>query len=102
MAGCGRVSRRAEMILRAPLTPLVVGMFTASLITAVVLQHHENVVADLAAEPLPVEQTIPEPPITTAPAPSVAPLPAPPPPPVALPKPTLPVAPKPLKAGNAP
>ena len=89
------------MIRRAPLSPLVVGMLTASLITAVVLQHHENVMSDLAAEPLP-EQTIPEPPITALPAPTLAPLPPPPPPPpIALPKPKVPT-PKPLKAKNAP
>jgi L,D-transpeptidase catalytic domain len=89
------------MIRRAALTPLVVGMLTASLISAVVLQHHENVMSDLAAEPLPVEQPIPEPPITTLPTPTLAPLP-PPPPPVALPTPKPVVPSKPLKAKNAP
>jgi len=90
------------MIRRAALTPLVVGMLTASLISAVVLQHHENQMSTLSAEPAPAQEPIPEPPITTLPTPTVAPLPPPPPPPpVALPKPK-PVAPKPLLAKNAP
>lgn len=90
------------MIRRAALTPLVVGMLTASLISAVVLQHHENQMTTLSAEPAPEQQPIPEPPITTLP--TVAPLPPPPPPPpppVALPTPK-PVVPKPLQAKNAP
>jgi hypothetical protein len=94
------------MIRRAALTPLVVGMLTASLISAVVLQHHQNVMSDLAAEPVqepvPVQEPLPEPPITTVPTPSLAPIPPPPPPPLALPKPKLPAAPKPLRAKNAP
>lgn len=94
------------MISRAALTPLVVGMLTASLISAVVLQHHENVISDLVAEPAPerVQEQIP-PPITTVPTPvptpTVAPLP-PPPPPVALPKPKPVVPKKPLLAKSAP
>jgi lipoprotein-anchoring transpeptidase ErfK/SrfK len=89
------------MIRRAALTPLVVGMLTASLISAVVLQHHNNQISTtLSAEPAPQQQSIPEPPITMPPTPTVAPLP-PTPPPIALPAPK-PVVPKPLQAKNAP
>jgi hypothetical protein len=86
------------MIRRAALIPLVVGMLTASLISAVVLQYHENQLASFSAAP----EQIPEPPITTMP--TVAPLPPPPPvaPPVALPAPKPKVVPKPLTAKSAP